>query len=131
MHKTFLKIAFVIGAVSVALGAFGAHALKKIVDADILNIYETAIRYQLYHAIAIALAGIVYKEFDNKFVKIAGKLFLVGIIFFSGSLYLLCYLKANNLSNFYWIGAITPLGGLAFISGWLLLAKGIYKNSYE
>lgn len=126
MHKNFLKTAFIIGAIGVVLGAFGAHALKKIFSAENLATYETAVRYQLYHVFALAMTGMLYKEFNNKFVLLAGKLFIAGIVLFSGSLYVLCYCKANGLENLYWLGAVTPFGGLSFILGWGILAKGIY-----
>ncbi|MFX8785996.1 DUF423 domain-containing protein, partial [Acinetobacter baumannii] len=91
-------------ALSVALGAFGAHALKNVFSAETLNTYETAIRYQLYHVFALALTGILHKEFANQWIVWAGKLFIAGIILFSGSLYLLCYFKTNELSGLYWVG---------------------------
>lgn len=125
MHKKFIQIAAVIGAVTVALGAFGAHALKQILPPASLATFETAVRYQFYHVIALLLTGIVYKEFSNKYVQWSGRLFITGIILFSGSLYLLTYLAATDTIGYRGVGAITPLGGLCFISGWALLAIGI------
>lgn len=126
MHKGYLITAACIGALSVALGAFGAHALKSMLTEQSLSTYETAVRYQFYHVFALALTGILYKTCPNKFVKSAGQLFIIGIIFFSGSLYLLTYASANNLS-FRWAGPITPLGGAMLIIGWICLALGIRK----
>jgi uncharacterized membrane protein YgdD (TMEM256/DUF423 family) len=128
MHSNFIKTAALLGALSVILGAFGAHSLKEIFTADILQVYETAVRYQMYHAVALLAVGIVYKEFTNKKIKLAGDLFITGIILFSGSLYALCFIEYQHLSSLLWIGAITPLGGLCFIIGWLLLFAGAVKK---
>jgi uncharacterized membrane protein YgdD (TMEM256/DUF423 family) len=127
MHKKFLTTAAFLGAVTVAMGAFGAHTLKQILTDQSLAIYETAVRYQFYHVFALALAGILYKDFPNKLVSTSGWFFLVGMIAFCGSLYLLTYGSANNLL-LNWAGPITPLGGLFFIAGWVLLALGIRKG---
>lgn len=108
------------------LGAFAAHGLKQILAADTLQIFETAVRYQFYHVFALLAAGILYKDFTNKFIKWAGFLFIAGIILFSGSLYLLCYVKHQTLP-LNWLGAITPFGGAAFIAGWFCLFAGVSK----
>ena len=129
MHKTFLQVAAVLGAISVAFGAFGAHALKKMVSDVAVNIFETGVRYQFYHVFALALAGILYRDFSNKWTLWAGNLFIIGILLFSGSLYVLTYFKAAVKPNFDWIGAITPLGGLAFIAGWVCMFVGLYKST--
>jgi uncharacterized membrane protein YgdD (TMEM256/DUF423 family) len=128
MYKSYLKIAVVIGAVTVALGAFGAHALKEKLTAEAMVVFETGVRYQFYHVFALLAAGIIYKEYPNKWINYSGKLFITGIILFSGSLYVLSFLKAGGINNFNWIGAITPLGGLAFILGWLCLFAGTGKG---
>ena len=128
MHKGFLKTATLLGALSVALGAFGAHALKQHVSDYAVNIFETGVRYQFYHAFALLVSGILYKEFPNKFIKWSGKLFIVGIIFFCASLYALTFVKAAVLPGYDWIGAITPFGGLSFIAGWLCLFFGMIRN---
>lgn len=109
------------GLVSVAAGAFGAHALKQRLPADLLVIFETASRYQMYHALALVLVGILASrgglpERVSAPLQLAGGLFVVGTVLFSGSLYVL------SLSGQRWLGAITPLGGLAFLAGWLALA---------
>lgn len=128
MHKGFLKTAALLGALSVALGAFAAHGLKKILTADDLQIFETAVRYQFYHVFALLATGILYAAFPGKLLAWAGKLFITGIILFSGSLYLLCYIKYSEMS-LNWIGAITPFGGVAFIAGWLLLFFALLKRN--
>jgi uncharacterized membrane protein YgdD (TMEM256/DUF423 family) len=128
MHTNFIKTAALLGALSVILGAFGAHALKEIFTADILRVYETAVHYQMYHAFALLAVGVVYKEFANKKIRLAGDLFIAGIILFSGSLYALCFIEYQHVSSLLWIGAITPMGGLCFIIGWLLLFAGAVKK---
>jgi uncharacterized membrane protein YgdD (TMEM256/DUF423 family) len=128
MHKGFLKTAILIGALSVALGAFGAHSLKQHVSDYAVSIFETGVRYQFYHAFALLASGILYKEFPNRFIKWSGKLFIVGIIFFCASLYALTFVKAAVLPGYDWIGAITPLGGLSFIAGWLCLFLGMVRK---
>jgi uncharacterized membrane protein YgdD (TMEM256/DUF423 family) len=128
MHKCFLKTAAWLGAITVALGAFGAHGLKEKVSADVFQIFETAVRYQFYHLFALLAAGILFQSFPNKKISTAGKLFIAGIILFCGSLYVLTYLEAIGNSSLLWIGAITPIGGLCFIAGWICLALGISKK---
>src|SRR5438128_1480515 len=105
MHKGFLKTAAIIGALSVALGAFAAHALKQQVSDYAVNIFETAVRYQFYHVFALLAAGILYKDFAGKFMRWAGILFITGMILFCGSLYILTYIKAAVLPGYDWIGA--------------------------
>ena len=125
MLTSFLRIAAILGALAVVLGAFGAHALKNIVPPRALEIFETGVRYQFYHVFALALAGILYQYFPNKFTYWSGYCFISGIILFSGSLYLLTYAAATNSTAFRWVGPVTPLGGLLFIGGWVLLALGV------
>jgi uncharacterized membrane protein YgdD (TMEM256/DUF423 family) len=128
MHTGFIKTAAILGALSVTLGAFAAHTLRQHVSEDIVTIFETGVRYQFYHVFALMAAGILYKDFNNKFIKWAGAFFIAGIILFSGSLYLLTYIKGAAMPAYNWIGAITPLGGLSFILGWLCLLAGLLKN---
>ena len=129
MQKGFLKLAALLGALSIILGAFGAHALKTMINEKSLAIFETGVRYQYYHVIALLVTGILYKEFTNKFLQWAGRLFCAGILLFSGSLYFLAFTELSELSNLKWVGAITPIGGACFIAGWLLLAFGISKSN--
>ena len=128
MYKGFIKTAALLGALSVALGAFAAHGLKQMLSTENLQIFETAVRYQFYHVFALLAAGILYKEFPGKFMLWAGKLFIAGIIIFSGSLYLLCYVKHNQMP-LNWLGAITPFGGAAFIAGWVMLFWAVLKRN--
>ena len=124
MNKNFLRAGALFAAVAVICGAFGAHFLKTKLSAEGLQTFETAVRYQFYHAFALLVTGILYKEFSNKLLKWAGNLFTAGIILFSGSLYVL-----SGVQSLKWIGAITPLGGLCFITGWILFAVGVMKKN--
>jgi uncharacterized membrane protein YgdD (TMEM256/DUF423 family) len=121
MNKLFLKTAALLGALSVMLGAFGAHALKQLLDDNALKIFETAVRYQFYHVFALAFAGVLYKESSTKFLYYAGMFFIIGIILFSGSLYMLTYKAAAHIDGLNWVGPITPVGGLFFVMGWVCL----------
>jgi len=124
MHKGYIKTAAILGVLSVGLGAFAAHTLKGAVSDYALEIFETSVRYQFYHVFALLGAGILYKEFPNKAMLWAGRLFIAGIILFSGSLYILAGIKAAVQPGYNWIGAITPLGGVCFILGWIFLFVG-------
>jgi uncharacterized membrane protein YgdD (TMEM256/DUF423 family) len=128
MDKKFLIIAAWLGALSVALGAFGAHSLKGHLPRHLLDTFETGVRYQFYHVFALALTGLLYRSYPNKKIKLAGNLFITGIIFFSGSLYFLSILGTDNFS---WIGAITPIGGVFFIAGWIFLAIGVQRSEIQ
>lgn len=128
MQKTYVKTACLIGALSVAMGAFGAHALKGHLPENAVNIFETGVRYQFYHVFALLATGILYQNFPNTFIKWAGILFILGIVIFSGSLYLLTIIKGTALIGYDWVGAITPLGGLSFILGWIFLFAGCSKT---
>lgn len=123
MYKTFILIGAMFGALSVAIGAFGAHGLKSMLEtAGRTDTFETAVKYQFYHTFAILLMGLLLQKGENSLLNISGWLFLAGIIVFSGSLYALCF------TGIRWLGAITPIGGVAFIAGWLLLAWAVWKE---
>lgn len=123
-HKLIIIIGSISGAISVMLGAFGAHALKDSLTASgRLETYETAVKYQMYHSLAMILLGVIMLNFQHRFLNYASYSFLLGIIIFSGSLYALC---ATGITK---LGAITPIGGLFLIAGWVLLAVGIYKTA--
>jgi uncharacterized membrane protein YgdD (TMEM256/DUF423 family) len=124
MNKFFLSAGALFAAIAVICGAFGAHFLKTKLSAESLQTFETAVRYQFYHAFALLLTGIFVKEFSNRFIKWAAVFFVIGIILFSGSLYILCVVQSMR-----WMGAITPFGGLCFITGWLLLVAGVVKKN--
>jgi len=128
MNKTFLITAALLGALSVVLGAFGAHGLKGRMNAETFEVFETAIKYQFYHVFALLAVGIISQYMPGSFLVWSGRCFIAGIILFCGSLYLLTYFKAAGTEHMNWIGAITPVGGLCFISGWILLAVAVIRS---
>lgn len=128
MHKVYLIIGTVLAGLSVVLGAFGAHGLKQIVPPETVATYQTGVQYQIYHAFALLILGILYDRYPNNFINYAGMFFIAGIVLFSGSLYLLASLKAMNKVGVSGIGIITPIGGIFFIIGWILLLLGILKK---
>lgn len=128
MHKGFVTTGALLGAIAVALGAFGAHGLKKIVPAETVQTFQTGVQYQMYHALALLLVGLLYEKCSPKPVKTAGILFIVGIMLFSGSLYVLTAGRAAEISALDKAGIITPIGGLSFISGWLFLFIAAIKR---
>jgi len=125
MHKGFLIVASILGALSVALGAFGAHALKQFVSPETVVTFETGVRYQFYHTFALFAVAILFDTFPGKWLTAAGWLFILGIVMFSGSLYILTALKATDTVGLKGIGIITPIGGLLLIAGWLCLVMSI------
>lgn len=130
MHKTFLIIAAIYGALAVMLGAFGAHSLKDKLDISQLQVFETAVRYQFYHVFALVLAALIASRWPMREFNFAAWCFIVGILLFSGSLYLLSTRELFGISNWKWLGPITPLGGLAFIAGWIGLLLGFLKTNH-
>ena len=116
MDKTFMFVGAVMGFVGVALGAFGAHGLRGRLSPDMLAVFETGVRYHMYHALALLATAALVPRLDGRAVTIAGWSFTTGIVLFSGSLYALA------LSGVTVLGAITPLGGVAFLVGWISLA---------
>jgi uncharacterized membrane protein YgdD (TMEM256/DUF423 family) len=117
-----LFLGAVFAAFAVAGGAFGAHMLKSILDAPMLGAFETGVRYQMYHALALCVVAIFHERQPTLRVAPVGWLFTIGVILFSGSLYVLA------LSGIRWVGAFTPLGGLALMAGWALLAWAVARN---
>jgi len=123
MQKLFLIIGSILGALSVIIGAFGAHALKKLLESTgRIEVFETAVKYQFYHALALILLGILMFNIKHQLLNYAGYSFVIGVIIFSGSLYILCL---TGITKF---GMITPMGGLFMIAGWLFLLVGIIKS---
>jgi uncharacterized membrane protein YgdD (TMEM256/DUF423 family) len=120
--KLFLSLGALAGLLAVAFGAFGAHALRGRLDEYARGVFETAVQYHYYHALALVLVGILLlSQPATALLKSSGWLFLIGIAVFSGSLYLLA------ITGIKWLGAVTPLGGLAFIAGWGCLAAAAWK----
>ncbi len=122
MGKTILMTASFLLALAVALGAFGAHGLKSQLSTDMLQTYKTGVDYHFYHALGLLLIGILAVSFPSELIKWSAILLTAGIILFSGSLYLLA------VSGIKWLGAITPIGGLSFIAGWVLLFLAVWKK---
>lgn len=123
MSRTFLAIAAIFGGLSVAAGAFATHALKERLTERSLEIFETAARYQIYHALALLFVALLLmqEKISQSTLIAAGWSFIIGILFFSGSLYIL------SLTNIKLLGAIAPLGGAAFIVGWLAIAIAAFS----
>jgi uncharacterized membrane protein YgdD (TMEM256/DUF423 family) len=124
-HRIFFTIGCGSGALGVIFGAFGAHALKDRLGPQMIAVFETGVRYQMIHALALLIAGLAVARAGPRGagrIATAGWLFLAGTIIFSGSLYVL------TLTGERWIGAITPLGGLSFIAGWLFLLIGYLRR---
>jgi uncharacterized membrane protein YgdD (TMEM256/DUF423 family) len=121
MVKIWLFLAAFFGFLSVALGAFGAHSLKNILDEYGKSVYEKAVFYQMFHSMALFAVGVLQYLFKGIAFSPAGFGFLVGILLFSGSLYVLA------ISGLKWLGAITPIGGLAFLFGWAWLIFAISR----
>jgi uncharacterized membrane protein YgdD (TMEM256/DUF423 family) len=115
VDRTFLLIGATAGFLGVAFGAFGAHGLRARISPEMLSVFETGVRYQMYHALAIFAVGLMLPTFGGWMIRAAGWAFTLGIVLFSGSLYALA------LSGVTILGAITPLGGVAFLVGWALL----------
>lgn len=115
MVRIFWMLGCGFGFLAVAAGAFGAHALRHRLPADLLAVFETAARYQMYHALALLAVAWATFQWPASSAGLAGWLFSAGIVIFSGSLYLLA------LTGTRWLGAITPVGGLAFLLGWIVL----------
>ena len=128
MHKVFLQTAAILGALAVALGAFGAHKLKQIVGPETVTTFETGVRYQFYHVFALLAVAILFGSFPGKNLQYAGICFIIGIILFSGSLYALTALQATNTVGLRGIGAVTPIGGVFFIVGWIFLFLAVIKS---
>jgi uncharacterized membrane protein YgdD (TMEM256/DUF423 family) len=116
VDRTFLFIAAVFGLLGVGLGAFGAHGLRARLSPEMLAVFETGVRYHLYHTLALLAVAVLLPRLDGRAIVAAGWLFTAGIVVFSGSLYALA------MSGVTVLGAITPLGGLAFLAGWTALA---------
>jgi uncharacterized membrane protein YgdD (TMEM256/DUF423 family) len=128
MHKKFVAIGALLGAIAVALGAFGAHGLKKIVDTETVQVFQTGVQYQMYHSLALLLTGLLYEKCSQRSARIAGMLFIIGIVLFSGSLYLLSAGRAAEMPSLDKAGIITPFGGVSFVAGWLFLFIAVIKS---
>lgn len=127
MRKTFLRIGSLMAFFAVALGAFGAHGLKALISPERLEIYQTGVTYQFYHSLGILLVALMIHYRKTSFLAYAGWLFTIGIFFFSGSLYLLAI---RDWAGFQasWLGPITPIGGVLFLAGWLMVFSSTFQD---
>lgn len=123
MQKLFLLAGSIAMALAVALGAFGAHGLKNMLTDEMLDIFDTGIKYHFYHAVGLLVIGLVAQYMsESLLLQWSGWMMIAGILVFSGSLYIL------SIAGIRWMGAITPIGGLCFIISWILLALAVWKN---
>lgn len=127
-HQLLRGSAF-LGAITVALGAFAAHGLKAVVDPAYVDIFQKGVQYQFYHVFALLFTSYLYGRYENGKLFAAIVLFFVGILLFSGSLYALTFVAAYKIHNFEWLGPVTPVGGLAFVAGWVMLGLGVSSSS--
>ena len=127
--RNILIISGISGALCVALGAIGAHALKEKLPSENLQAFETAVKYQFYHTLALILLAILSEKIQTRFLNYSSALFITGIILFSFSLYFLALRPLMGIGNeaMKWIGAITPFGGVSFILAWLMLTFAALK----
>ena len=128
--KNTLSIAALLGMLSIIFGAFGAHALKPLLTADMLAVFETGVRYQFYHALALLAVAILYQLSENKKLILASRLFYAGILLFSGSLYALS-LSSIGGNPVRLLGAITPFGGVCFILGWFFVFRAARTSTFK
>lgn len=122
MDWPLLRASALFGGIGVILGAFGAHALRDRLAPEMLAVFETGVRYQMYHALALLAVAWASTRWPGTLVNASGWLFVAGTVVFSGSLYVL------SLTGVRWLGAITPIGGVAFLAGWLCLAWAAFKT---
>jgi uncharacterized membrane protein YgdD (TMEM256/DUF423 family) len=120
MERTFMALGATLAGLAVALGAFAAHGLRNRLTPELLAIFETGVRYQMYHALALLAVALATPRWPG--AATAGWLVLAGIVVFSGSLYVLAATGVR------WLGAVTPLGGLAFLAGWAMLARAALRG---
>lgn len=124
MDKLFIILGSSLGFIAVAMGAFGAHALRTHFEQfpDLQATYQTAVEYNFYHALALVAAAWAVSKWPGGLITWSGYLFAIGVVVFSGSLYILA------LTGIRWLGAITPIGGVAFLAGWICLALGVWRG---
>ncbi|MER2514214.1 MAG: DUF423 domain-containing protein [Nitrosomonas ureae] len=123
MSRTFLIIGILNALLCIALGAFGAHGLKRMLSADMLSVYHTGVQYHFYHAFGIIIIGLLLLHFPkSRLMPISGWLMMIGIVLFSFSLY------ALSITDLRALGMITPFGGVSFLTAWALLAYAIWRE---
>lgn len=127
LQKQFIQTGGAFAGLAVIMGAFGSHALKDVLEPVNLEIYETGVRYQFYHALALLAIGFGLRRVKDDVAKIVFAAFVIGVVLFSGSLYLLSTSRLWAEQKIRWFGAITPVGGVSFIIGWAYLVWKGYK----
>ncbi len=130
MQKKFIRLAAAFAALAVGMGAFGAHALKALLTEYQLDIYKTAVQYQFFHVFALFIVALLIDRFAHPLLARAGWFFVAGILLFSGSLYLLACRDILGIGPANWLGPLTPIGGLCFIIGWLLVLAAMIKSAH-
>lgn len=128
MYKPAVAASAIFGMLAVILGAFGAHALKEKLSPELLNTFETGVKYQMYHAIALLGVGLAFAHLPAAWVARATWMFIIGVILFSGSIYALVAMKHSGSVGLKGFGIITPIGGVFLILGWLMLLLGIFNK---
>jgi uncharacterized membrane protein YgdD (TMEM256/DUF423 family) len=128
MNRNFLSIAALLGALSVALGAFAAHKLRTMTSPDVVAIFETGVRYQFYHVFALLFVAFLSEKVNNKWMIWAGNCFIMGIVLFCGSLYALTALAIAESTHRTLVGIATPIGGVFFILGWVFMYLGVVRK---
>ncbi len=127
MRKIFLSYGSIFGMLAVMLGAMGAHALKNQISPEQLISYETGVKYQMYHAFALLIIALLMDKLDNKLLQYSGFFFIAGVFLFSGSVYLLSLKNILGIESWTFLGPITPLGGVCFITGWIFILLATFK----
>jgi uncharacterized membrane protein YgdD (TMEM256/DUF423 family) len=128
MNKLFLIFAAITGATAVIAGAMLAHQLKHRMPEAALDVYDTAVRYQFYHVFALLAAGILSERFHSSWMNLAGTCFIIGILLFCGSLYIISAMMTAGINVPAALGILTPLGGLGFILGWVFLSLAVLRE---
>jgi len=118
-NRMILTAGAIFMVLAIVLGAFGAHALKESLSPEMMKVYQTGVEYQFNNALGLLLIGLIGFQIQSKYIKWSGTLITIGIILFSGSLYIL------SVSGIHWIGVITPIGGMSFVAGWIFLVFAI------
>ncbi len=128
MARKFIQIASLTALLGVVLGAFAAHGLQDKISADQISVFQTGVRYQFYHSFGIFITALLLQKNENVWIKRAAWSFILGIILFSGSLYLLSCRELLHLTSWKWLGPITPIGGVFFIIGWAFVFLSTFKS---
>lgn len=128
MHKQSIVTGAVLAALAVILGAFGAHGLKQMVTPERLIVFDTGVKYHFYHSFALIVTGMLYMQYPAKQLKLAAIFFNIGILLFSGSLYAIVLTGISGGAGIGPLGILTPIGGVFFIFGWVMLAMGVLRH---